>query len=196
MDERIASLLATRADKQMEAAKHYAAACCYPGSASIVGELAQKALRGEALWRCALPPRRKPCASGLLDEDREFRIQFIKEMICCARNCGCLDCAGERLRELLEIADLAKDQEQQAEAHHQLADLALLNLDYTAARTHLQAAAEPRGEREDEEEAVRRWFALASFLADQIRPKESHRVLTRALTLLARRDAPALRSSC
>jgi DNA-binding CsgD family transcriptional regulator len=193
LHERIASLLATRADKQMEAAKHYAAACCYPEARHLWAKLAQKACE-EKRYADALSAQEETLRIWPANEDVEFRIQFIKEMIRCARNCGRLDCAGERLRELLEIADLAKDREQQAEAHHQLADLALLNLDYTAARTHLQAAAELAEKSGNDEEAVRRWFALASFLADQIRPKESHRVLTKALTLLGTRDAPALRS--
>ncbi|RBP46356.1 regulatory LuxR family protein [Roseimicrobium gellanilyticum] len=193
LHERIAGLLATKADRQMEAAKHYAAACCYPEARRLWVKIAQKACE-EKRYADALSAQEETLRIWPANEETDTRIQFIKDMIRCARNCGRLDSAGERLHELLEIADLAQDHELKADAHHQLADMALLNLDYTSARTHLQAAAELAEKSGDEEEAVRRWFAFASFLADQIRPKEAHRTLTHAITLLGRRDAPALRS--
>lgn len=193
LHERIAALLATKEDKQGAAAKHYAAACCYPEARRLWMKLAQKACE-QNRYSEALSAQEEALRIWPANEDAELRIQFIKEMIRCARNCGRLDCAGKMLRELLEIAELTKDQALQGESHHQIADLALLNLDYAAARTHLQAAAELAEKAGDDEESVRRWFAFATFLADQIRPKEAHRALTHALTLLGTRDAPALRS--
>jgi DNA-binding CsgD family transcriptional regulator len=193
LHERIAALLATKEDKQEAAAKHYAAACCYADARRLWVKLAQHACE-QKHYSAALAAQEEALRIWPANEDVDLRIQFIKEMIRCARNCGRLDCAGKMLRELLEIADIARNLELQGEAHHQLADLALLNLDYAAARTHLHAAAELAEKAGDDEEPVRRWFAFASFLADQIRPKEAHRALTHAITLLGKRDAPALRS--
>jgi DNA-binding CsgD family transcriptional regulator len=193
MHERIAALLAPKADRQAEAAKHYAAACCYPEARRLlmkVGELACE----EQRYADALVALEEALRLWPAEEDPGSRIQLVKETIRCARNCGRLDAAGQRLKELLEMADMAKDDDLKADTHHQLADLALLELDYAAARSHLQAAANLAEKSGSKEEAVRRWFALASFLTDQVRPKEAHRALQHAMTLLGSAGAPALRS--
>jgi DNA-binding CsgD family transcriptional regulator/tetratricopeptide (TPR) repeat protein len=193
LHEKIASLLLPRTDMQAEAAKHYVAACCYPEARRLLVKVAEKAC-AEKRYPEALSSLEEALRIWPADEETELRIQFTKEMIRCARNCGRLDLAEHKLGELLGVADFTKNHELKAEAHHQLADLALLNLDYAAARTHLQASAELAEKFGEFEEAAKRWFAFASFLADQIRPHESHRALTHAIDLLGSREAPALLS--
>ncbi|QIF02826.1 response regulator transcription factor [Roseimicrobium sp. ORNL1] len=193
LHEKIASLLLPRTDRQAEAAKHYAAACCYPEARRLWVKVAEKAC-AEKRYPEALTSLEEALRIWPADEETDLRIQFTKEMVRCARNCGRLDLAEDKLGELLGVADFTKDHELKAEAHHQLADLALLNLDYAAARTHLQASAELAEKFGEVEEAAKRWFAFASFLADQIRPRESHRALTHAIDLLGSKGAPALLS--
>jgi DNA-binding CsgD family transcriptional regulator/tetratricopeptide (TPR) repeat protein len=117
------------------------------------------------------------------------------ELVRCARNCGRHDVARRALAETLDMAGSGEDRVA-ADAHRQLADLAVLDEDFAGARRHFEAAAaaaETTGPRLD---AARRWFALASFLADQTRPGEALRVMVRAREVAGTRCDPAFDSEC
>ena len=193
LHERVASLLAPRPERFAEAARHYLAACRYPEARRLFVRVAEKAC-GEKRYAEAFDSLDESLRLWPADEEPESRLRVVREMIRCARNCGRLDVAGQALRELLEMAALRHDNTLAVETHQQLADLALLELDFPGAKSHLESAATLSEKAGPPAESAPHWYALASFLGDQIRPKEGLVAIHHAQALVGPKGDPALRS--
>ncbi len=112
----------------------------------------------------------------------------------CGRRYDAHEIAGRALREILEMASAKKDSAMAMDAHQQLADMAMLEVDYIGVRRHLESAAIRAGETRPPGEAARCWLAVASFLADQIRTRDAQAALAKAMELAGANCEPALRS--
>lgn len=191
LHERAASLLAARPDRIAEAAQHFLAACRYAEARALMVKDAERAC-AEKDYDRALGVIDQALAIWPAEEDREDRLQVLNELVRCAKNCRRHDLAGRALLEILEMAE--GEPRATMEAHRQLADLALIDEHFAIARDHLKAAAAAAEATASPETAARAWFALACFLADQARPRDSLTALKRAQELAGDRAEPALLS--
>jgi hypothetical protein len=135
--DRLGYLLASRPDRWLEAARHYAAACNYPEARRIFVREAERACH-EKRYSEALEALDEGLRIWPADEETDARMRIVREMVRCARNCGRNDMAVRGLRETLEMAGSAPALA--LDTHQQLADLALSETDFPAARRHLEAA--------------------------------------------------------
>jgi DNA-binding CsgD family transcriptional regulator len=184
LHERIAALLSARPEYLADAARHYVAACCFTEARALL-------LRDAGIAAAA---RNYDRAVSLLeqclsvwpaDEERETRGRVLADLARFARNCGRLDVARRALTETHEPT---------VDTHQQLADLALLAEDFSGAREHLESAARLAEQDGPGPHTARRWLNLASFLADQLRPRDALTALRRARELLGEPRDAALHS--
>jgi DNA-binding CsgD family transcriptional regulator/tetratricopeptide (TPR) repeat protein len=191
--ERLAELLERNPETRVAAAAQYAQACRYPEARRLYVRVAEAACH-EKRYMDALTALEAALRIWPADEEVDARLRILTEMARCARNCTQHALARRALREILEMPAASLDVSTLVDAHHQLADLALLEGDSRAARRHLEAAAELAEKSAGGEEAARAWFAVASYLADQLRPVEAERALDRAVKLAGPECEPGLRS--
>jgi DNA-binding CsgD family transcriptional regulator/tetratricopeptide (TPR) repeat protein len=178
LHERLAALLAAKPERLADAAQHYLAACRYAEARVLMIRHAESACADKQYDR-ALAVLDQCLSLWPADEDREKRLHMLGEMVRCARNCSRHDLAKRALLETLDMVG-ETDAGITAKTRHQLADLALMDEDFTGARRHLEAAAVIAEKDKPGLDSARHWFALASFLADQMRPHDGLLAIQRA----------------